>query len=67
MTVTTLDGKAMAAGTDYLPSLFLRFKTTQRTGKYEIEYTATRQDIYDGLIIGKTCKATFNTPICLPQ
>ena len=67
MTVTTLDGKAMVAGTDYLPSLFLRFKTTQRTGKYEIEYTATRQDIYDGLIIGKTCKATFNTPICLPQ
>jgi hypothetical protein len=67
MTVTYLNGTAIATGKDYLPSLYLKFRTKERSGIYDIEYTATMQDIYDGLIIGKTCKATFNTPKCLPQ
>ena len=52
---------------DYLPSIILRFTTKEKTGIYNIEYTATRNDEYDGLIIGKTCSVSFNTPKCLDR
>ena len=32
-----------------------------------LNYTATMIDPLDGLIEGRTCKITFNTPICLDQ
>ena len=35
--------------------------------KYALEYTATREDQYDGTIEGRTCKINFYTPKCLPQ
>lgn len=47
-------------------TLFYLYSESQE-GKYNLEFTATRQDIYDGLIIGNTCKLTINTPKCLPQ
>jgi len=45
----------------------LKFKPKGLSGIYDIKYTATRRDALDGLIIGKTCKITFNTPECLEQ
>ena len=53
--------------TDYHSTFTLKFKSTGLRGKYDIKYTATRIDDLDGLILGKTCKITFNTPECLEQ
>jgi hypothetical protein len=58
---------ALKSNIDYLPSIILRFTTKEKTGIYNIEYTATRNDQYDGLIIGKTCSVSFNTPKCLDR
>ena len=60
-----LNKTALQTNVDLPPSLALKFSTKERTGLYDIEYTATRYDEYDGLIIGKTCSITFNTPECL--
>ena len=34
---------------------------------YSIEFSATRKDDLDGVIVGRTCKMNFYTPKCLPQ
>ena len=52
---------------DYDSNTFFYLYSESQEGKYNLEFTATRQDIYDGLIIGNTCKLTINTPKCLPQ
>ena len=51
---------------DYKTSA-LKFRTDSLQGNYYIEFSATRQDPLDGLIVGRTCKINLNTPICLPQ
>ena len=65
--INIADGSALKPNVDYKTAITLKFLTKQLTGKYAIEYTATREDPLDGLIIGKTCKVAFNTPECLPQ
>ena len=66
LTVTNYSDKsAIKVNTDYNPSLTLKFQPLEVAGIYSIEYTATREDEYDGLIIGKTCKVNFYTPKCL--
>ena len=45
---------------------FLLYSETKE-GLYEVEFTASRMDEHDGLIIGGTCKIAFNTPHCLDQ
>ena len=64
-------GKAEAniePGKDYNPELLnLKFTPGAIEGIYSIEYTATMNDLLDGLIEGRTCKITFNTPKCLDQ
>ena len=52
---------------DYPASLTLLLKSEGKTGLYDIEYTATREDPMDGIIIGKTCKVQIFTPQCLEQ
>ena len=63
------DNKALVADKDYSSktTLILRVRNQEKVGKYNIYYTATREDIYDGTIVGKTCKIPFETPECLPQ
>ena len=63
------DGKALEANKDYSSktTLILKVRNQNKVGKYNIEYTATREDIYDGTIVGKTCKIPFETPECLKQ
>ena len=62
-----LDKTPIKENFDYNPALNLKFLPKDISGYYNIEYTATIEDIYDGLIIGKTCKIPFNTPECLEQ
>jgi hypothetical protein len=45
----------------------LRFISDSKDGKYSIDFTSTRNDDLDGLILGRTCKINFDTPVCLPQ
>ena len=52
---------------DYPASLNLIIKSEGKTGLYNIEYTATREDPMDGIILGKTCKMSIYTPQCLEQ
>ena len=66
ITVTRYDNSvALIPNIDYSPSIRLKFTTKEKTGIYNLEYTATTYDEYDGLIIGSTCNVTFNTPECL--
>ena len=51
--------------TDYQAALTLIIKPEGKTGLYNIEYTATREDPMDGIIVGKTCKLQIYTPDCL--
>ena len=62
-----LDKTPIKENFDYNPALTLKFIPQEISGYYNIEYTATIEDIYDGLIIGKTCKVPFYTPECLDQ
>ena len=48
-------------------SLRLRITPNEVVGNYTIEFTATREDPVDGLILGRTCKVEIETPECLPQ
>ena len=41
--------------------------TDNSVGEYYVQYTATREDNLDGLILGRTCEIKFKTPECLPQ
>ena len=52
---------------DYKGELNLKLVPESLEGEYDIEFTATRNDELDGLILGRTCKIHINTPICLPQ
>ena len=52
---------------DYPAALTLNIQSVGRTGLYYIEFTATREDPMDGIIIGKTCKMPIFTPQCLEQ
>ena len=61
------DGKQVVSGKDYDPRINLKIKSDGIEGVYSIEYTATRQDVYDGLILGRTCKINFYTPKCLDR
>ena len=63
----TLDKTPIKEGFDYNPALTLKFVPKDISGYYNFEYTATIEDVYDGLIIGKTCKVPFYTPECLEQ
>ena len=68
ITITnTLNDANIIPDFDYHSSFSLKFKPKGLNGIYDIKYTATRRDALDGLIIGKTCKITFNTPECLEQ
>ena len=62
-----IDGTPLKENFDYNPAFTLKFIPKEISGYYNIEYTATIEDIYDGLIIGKTCKVPFYTPECLEQ
>ena len=61
------NGATLAANVDYLSPLRLQILTKDRVGDYEIEYTATREDELDGLILGRTCSISLTTPECLEQ
>ena len=65
--VNTKDNSEIKENTEYNPSLILKFTPKDISGIYNIEYTSTRNDELDGLIIGKTCKVTFETPKCLDR
>ena len=52
---------------DYNSETNLKIIPDSIEGDYSIEFTSTRNDTLDGLIIGRTCKIDFSTPICLPQ
>ena len=61
------DKKNIVDGQDYNSELHLKVTPDGKENFYAVEYTATREDSLDGLIIGKTCKINFFTPQCLPQ
>ena len=68
ITIINLDDKKdIVFDKDYKPELSLKIKSENLEGYYALEYTATRKDKYDGLIVGRTCKVNFYTPKCLPQ
>jgi ABC-type multidrug transport system fused ATPase/permease subunit len=46
---------------------YFKISTDSLEGDYTLEFTATKDDDFDGLIIGRTCKIYINTPKCLPQ
>ena len=48
-------------------SVRLRISPNGVVGNYTIEFTATREDRYDGVVLGRTCKIEIETPECLPQ
>ena len=52
---------------DYQAALTLLLKPEGKTGLYNIEYTATKEDPMDGIILGRTCKLQLFTPDCLEQ
>ena len=52
---------------DYQAALTLLLKPEGKTGLYNIEYTATKEDPMDGIILGRTCKLQIFTPDCLEQ
>ena len=59
------DNKAIEENKDYDESLVIKVSSSGDSGIHSAEYTATRDDPYDGRIIGKTCKINFLTPKCL--
>ena len=65
--VNKKDMKNIVDDQDYNSKLNLRVTSDGKEKYYAVEYTATREDPLDGLIIGKTCKINFFTPQCLPQ
>ena len=66
--INTLDGKEIIEGKDYDPSkLIIKITPIGIDGFYSIGYKATRIDNLDGLILGKMCKISFETPKCLEQ
>ena len=65
--ISSLNNAILVPDTDYHSTISLKFKPAGLEGIYDIKYTSTRLDDLDGLIIGKTCKITFNTPECLEQ
>ena len=68
MTIKNLaDGSQLQPNVDYSSSLSLQILTKELVGDYELEYTATRVDPLDGLILGRTCSVSLNTPECLEQ
>ena len=61
------NGEELSLNEDYdISNKFLLFSNSNQDN-YELEFTATRNDLYDGLIIGNTCKLKINTPFCLDQ
>ena len=52
---------------DYDSKTLFHLYSESKEGKYYLEFTASRIDAYDGLIIGNTCKLSINTPKCLEQ
>ena len=68
ITITNIANDAnIIPETDYRSSFTLKFMPKDVKGLYDIKYTATRRDSLDGLIVGKTCKISLNTPECLEQ
>ena len=70
ISVTNLDdGNQLVANKDYSSktTLILKVQNNELVGDFNIYYTATRKDVYDGEIIGKTCKIALKTPECLKQ
>ena len=65
--VNTKDNKVIEEGKDYDSDVNLKVSVGNIDGSYAIKYTATRQDILDGLIIGRTCNINFNIPKCLDR
>ena len=57
--------KEIVYGKDYNPELSLKITPHITEEYYALEYTATRKDVYDGEIIGRTCSVNFYTPKCL--
>ena len=53
--------------TDYQAALTLIIIPNGKTGKYYLEYTATKEDPMDGIILGNTCSMPLFTPECLEQ
>ena len=52
---------------DFDPKTTLKIESLSTIEEYSIEFTATRQDPLDGLILGKTCQIKIKTPSCLEQ
>ena len=52
---------------DYEDEFGIKVVSESLEGNYSVEFSATRNDELDGLIIGRTCKINFYTPKCLPQ
>ena len=52
---------------DYKDESTLQFIANSLEGEYTLDFVSTRNDVKDGLIMGKTCKIFLNTPKCLPQ
>ena len=61
------DGEEIGFNKDFDPDQVVTIKAGFREGKYDIEYTPTRVDKIEGLVKGRTCKISFNSPKCLYQ
>ena len=59
--------KEIKLNEDFDSKTNLIFYTYSNEGEYNVEYTASKVDPDDGLVLGKTCKISFNTPKCLDQ
>ena len=57
---------AVTQNIDY-PAAFPLYLKSDKTGVFNIQYTAVKEDPLDGIFIGKTCKMRVLTPKCLEQ
>ena len=66
--VNSLDNKPIEPGKQYDSENFsIKITPEGIEGTFSFPYMATINDTYDGLIEGKICRITFNTPKCLDQ
>ena len=69
MTILNADtNKPIDLDQDFDPEeISLKINAEGESGDYFIEFRATRDDPYDGKILGRTCKIKIEIPECLPQ
>ena len=61
------EDKELPFNKDFDPDKSVKIQVGFKEGKYDIEYAATRIDPIEGLIRGRTCKISANSPKCLDQ